>query len=93
MQSAHAAIDFALTWPQKVPEALVMLVCPDEDELRWLYQKARLADVSVSAFHEPDLDDQLTALALEPVAARLVRKYPLALGGGEICEQSGAASH
>jgi len=69
-----------------------MLVCGDEDELRWLYQKARLSGYTAAAFHEPDLDDQLTAVALESSAARLVRKYPLAFtGGGEINEQSGAA--
>lgn len=81
VQSAHAAVDFTLTWPEKVPETLVLLAVADEDELRWLYQEARLASLTAAASHEPDLDDQLTAVALEPAAARLVRRYPLAFTG------------
>lgn len=34
-----------------------------------------------TAFFEPDLDDQLTAVAIEPAGARLVAHLPLALQG------------
>jgi hypothetical protein len=40
-----------------------------------------MAGLRVAAFHEPDLDDALTALALEPAASRLVSRLPLALAG------------
>ena len=58
---------------------LVLLAVPDELALSWLWADATLAGLRVVAFHEPDLDGALTALALEPAGWRLVAHLPLAL--------------
>lgn len=56
-----------------------MLAVPDEPALAWLCADAAAAGLCVVRFREPDLDDALTAAALEPAAARLVSHLPLAL--------------
>ena len=58
---------------------LVLLAVPDELALSWLWADARSSGLDCVAFHEPDLGDALTALALEPAARRLVAHLPLAL--------------
>ena len=58
---------------------LVLLAAPDELALSWLRADAASAGLRCAAFHEPDLDGALTALALEPAAGRLVAHLPLAL--------------
>jgi hypothetical protein len=58
---------------------LVLLAVPDELALSWLCADAGRAGLRNVAFHEPDLDGALTALALEPAARRLVAHLPLAL--------------
>jgi hypothetical protein len=61
-----------------------MLVVPDEKYLQLLVQKFEWADVPVTCFREPDLDNQLTAIAVTGLAAnRFLRKLPLMLRGGE----------
>jgi hypothetical protein len=46
----------------------------------WRLCSAAAADgLRYLGFREPDLDDALTAVALEPAAARLVARLPLAL--------------
>ena len=57
---------------------LVLLEVADEPALEALAVRARAAAVPISAFHEPDLDGALTAVALGPSARRLVRRLPLA---------------
>lgn len=57
----------------------MFLAARDELALTWLAEDAAAADLAHTAFREPDLDDALTAVALEPAAHRLVRKLPLAL--------------
>jgi peptidyl-tRNA hydrolase len=57
---------------------VVLLEVPTEQVLEKLEQKARIADVPVSIFREPDLDNALTALTLGPSGAKLVRNLPLA---------------
>ncbi len=61
---------------------LILLAVTDEEELGWLCAHARAAGLRVVRFHEPDLDDSLTAAALEPAAYGLVAHLPLALGPG-----------
>jgi hypothetical protein len=51
----------------------------DELGLGWLCDDARAAGFQVARFHEPDLDDALTAAAFEPAAARMLAHLPLAL--------------
>ena len=77
----HAAIEFALAFPDvaAVTPTVVVLAADDELSLVWLRDDAALAGLRVAAINEPDLDDALTALALEPAARRLVAGMPLAL--------------
>jgi hypothetical protein len=75
------AIEFALTFPEvaAAAPAVVLLAISDELSLSWLLADAVAAGLRVTSFQEPDLDDALTALALEPAARRLVAGLPLAL--------------
>lgn len=83
-QSVHAAIAFALDWPDlaRAHETVVCLVAPDECAL------ASLADeVDCVRFYEPDLGGALTAIACIPFpeTRKHFRKLPLDSGqrGGE----------
>ena len=58
---------------------LVLLAVADELALSWLRADAVRRRLRTVAFHEPDLDGALTAIALEPAAWRLVAHLPLAL--------------
>ena len=89
----HAAIQFALAFPDVAASAPILVVLAARDELclGWLRDDAVMAGLRVAAFHEPDLVGALTAIALEPAASRLVARLPLALagsltsaGGGEV---------
>jgi hypothetical protein len=60
---------------------VVLLATSDELSLSWLRGDAVAAGFRVTSFQEPDLNDALTALALEPAARRLVAGLPLALAG------------
>jgi peptidyl-tRNA hydrolase len=83
-QAAHAAFDFAVAFPDltrawhHASNTLVILAVRDELELAWLCQDAAAAGFRLARVHEPDLADALTAVGLEPAAARLVRRLPLA---------------
>ena len=89
VQAAHAVIEFAITHPRltaawhAASNTLVILVVPDELALGWLEQDATAAGLRVAPFHEPDLGDALTAVAIEPAAGRLLRRLPLALDARE----------
>jgi len=58
---------------------LVVLQVPNEGCLTHLASRAQEAGVEHSVFREPDFDDTVTAVALEPAGARLVSNLPLAL--------------
>jgi hypothetical protein len=60
-----------------------VLAVPDELSLGWLCDDAAAAGLLAVRFHEPDLRGALTAAALEPAAARLVSRLPLAFSRGE----------
>ena len=84
VQSAHALAQFFAEHPvraqqwMKESNTLAMLAAPTEADLRTLQERARQSYYRVAAFHEPDRNDELTAIALEPEAKKLVRTYPLA---------------
>ena len=59
----------------------MLLAASDELSLGWLRADAVTAGLRVASFHEPDLGDALTAIALEPAGQRLVAGLPLALAG------------
>lgn len=85
VQAAHALQEYNFQHPELAKEwheksnTLAFLSVPDERALGVLLRKARDRLVSVSAFREPDRQNELTALALGYEGRRLVRNLPLAL--------------
>ncbi len=71
-QSTHAAIQFAQEHSEihqewfKQSNYLCMLAANNEAELIQLIDKAIAQNIKFSIFREPDIDDQITAIALEP---------------------------
>lgn len=83
-QIGHAAIKFMFDYPSIGADwyhgsnNIVILGVEDEQELRQQMARAEAAGISFSAFQEPDLDNEFTAIALEPKARRLLRHLPTA---------------
>ena len=57
----------------------MLLAVADEPALAELYVDAKARGLRAIRFHEPDLGDALTAIALEPAARKLLTRLPLAL--------------
>ena len=72
MQSAHAAIDFQHEYPveskewQSKSNYLALLTVSDELELNKLIEKAKIRNIKFTVFREPDIQNQITAIAFEP---------------------------
>ena len=72
VQLAHAAIDFQHQHPveakewQRKSNYLALLTVSNEQELILLVSKAILLGIKHTIFREPDLDNQITAVAFEP---------------------------
>lgn len=89
-QSNHSAIEFAIHFPRTVKkwhETSNYIACVsarDEDHLLDLCRQAVDKGLKCSLFREPDIDDQATALAIEPCedAREILKGLPLALSGG-----------
>ena len=85
MQSAHAAIDFQHEHPVEAKEwqtssnYLAVLTVEDEQQLIKLITKAILFGIKHTVFREPDIDNQITAVAFEPSeqAKKLTSSCPL----------------
>jgi hypothetical protein len=79
-QACHATREFGQQCPDAdVGDNLVVLHAPDERTLRALMLDAECERWPVVGFCEPDLRDELTAVAFGGAAARMLRKLPLAL--------------
>jgi len=86
-QSCHAVSAFATDFPSTHAEwhrhgqNLVALQVPGQAELDALLERVLMSEEieRVSAFREPDLAHQLTAIAFGDEAQRLVSSLPLAL--------------
>jgi peptidyl-tRNA hydrolase len=85
VQNGHAAIDFqhehsevAKQWNQN-SNYLIYLTAKDEYHLEQLLRKANSRDLKTTSFREPDINNQLTAIAIEPSqnTKRLVSGLPL----------------
>ena len=85
-QTVHAATTFMLehpdlasTWHAK-SDSVVVLAAPDERALIAFADKARARGIAVTTFREPDLGDELTAIALAPgeQTRKLCSNFPLA---------------
>jgi hypothetical protein len=82
VQSCHASVEAARhLFPPDLPHPhLIVCAVGDEPALWRLLQRLQRQGVRLRAFFEPDLDNELTALATEPVLGqtrRLFRKLPL----------------
>lgn len=89
VQSIHAAIQFkfehpeiSLNWFEK-SNYLGLLSVANEGELIALIEQATEKGISLSVFREPDIDNQITAIALAPgpQSKKLCSRLPLALKG------------
>lgn len=85
VQSTHAIIDFVFEHPTRAgpwhrdSNTLVMLTVKDERQLKRLIQKCEYLSLCYSAFREPDIGNQITAIAMEPhpETYKMVSKLPL----------------
>lgn len=90
VQTAHAGIQFQHEHPEIAKEwhdkskYLVHLSARDLSHLEDLIFKANLRDIKISIFREPDIDNEITAVAFEPSEAsrKLLSNLPLALRKG-----------
>lgn len=90
VQSCHAMRQFTADHPDidlewfKASNYLALLSVENEAELMRLLGKAADAGLRWSAFREPDVDGQITAIAIEPHerTAELCKSLPLALRSG-----------
>lgn len=88
VQSMHALRQFTAEHPEVDREwfersnYLGLLSVSDEIELKNLIERASLQGIRFSIFREPDIEDQITAIALEPgpKSKKLCSRLPLALG-------------
>ncbi len=85
VQAIHAAVQFCFEHPEVTREwhhmsdHLALLSVPNELKLHRLLVNAAMHGFKVSSFREPDRDDEITAVALEPQARSILRNLPLAL--------------
>jgi peptidyl-tRNA hydrolase len=87
VQSLHAGIQFVFEHPEyaehwyKQSNYLGLLSVADEQELTKLIEQAAANDIHFSIFREPDIEDQITAIALSPgpKSKKLCSKLQLAL--------------
>lgn len=86
MQSAHSLTQFIFEHPEiskdwfKNPY-LIQLSVENEEKLHDLIYKLKKANIKFSIFREPDLNNQVTAIAIEPSEKlrRIVGYLPLML--------------
>lgn len=89
VQAMHAAIQFQHDYPEhaaawyKQSNYLGFLSVSNEDELTRIIHKASALGIKFSVFREPDIDDRITAIALEPgtLSKKLCSNIKLALRG------------
>lgn len=85
VQSCHALRLFTEEHPMideqwyKNSNYIALLSVNDEKSLLSLVQKATNMGYCVSVYREPDVDDAITAIAIEPASKKLLRNIPLAL--------------
>ena len=91
VQGGHALAEFCLqhsdianSW-HKNSNYLAYLSVKDENEMLFLIDKAQSRGITISIFREPDIDNQVTAIAIEPSEAsrKLCRNLPCALKENE----------
>lgn len=89
VQAMHAAIQFQHDYPEhastwyKQSNYLGFLSVSNENELTRIIHRASALGINFSVFREPDINDQITAIALEPgiLSKKLCSNIKLALRG------------
>jgi Peptidyl-tRNA hydrolase PTH2 len=89
VQSMHALRQFTAEHPEidklwfEQSNYLGLLSVMNEQELHTLIEQATAHDIRCSVFREPDIDNQITAIALAPgqKTKKLCSRLPLALRG------------
>ena len=87
LQGAHAAIEFQHEHPEiakewnAVSKYLIFLSVENEASLHQFLEKIQKTSLKYSTFTEPDIDNQLTAIALEQcdLSRKITSSLPLAL--------------
>lgn len=85
VQSTHAAINFVFEHPARAgpwfssSNTLVQLELKNEKQLKLLIEKCQYHQLECSVFREPDIGNQITAVAIQPspITQKLVQKIPL----------------
>ena len=84
-QAGHALAQFMLDYPDQANQwnnnYLICLSVENENQLKTLLEKMRMHDIPVSYFLEPDLGNEMTAIAFQgsDKASKLTSSIPLAL--------------
>lgn len=84
-QSTHAAIAFTLLYPELTgawaagEDNLVLLAVPNEGALGELARRAQEQGIRACPYHEPAMQNALTAVAFSGEIAKAVSSLPLAL--------------
>ena len=87
VQSSHAGIDFQHQHPEiakqwnKQSNYLIILSVENEEQLLLFIEKFKYFDIKTTIFREPDIGNEITAIAAEPgeKTKKLTAKLPLAL--------------
>lgn len=81
-QAVHAAHEAGIHLADKANGITSVVICaiPNEQELLKLQHRLTQLDIKSILFCEPDIDNQATALATEPISSdvrRFLSSYPL----------------
>jgi len=76
-QLGHACIHWVLKYGEP-PDNLVLVEAADRAALEALRDALRAENVPMVEFYEPDLNDELTALAVDPGGWKMLSSLPLA---------------
>lgn len=87
VQSSHAGIDFQHQHPEiakqwnKESNYLIILSVANEEQLFLYLEKFNFHNIKTTVFREPDIGNEITAIAVEPSekTRKLTSKLPLAL--------------
>lgn len=85
-QLVHVAYSFQKEYPHiqnvwlNISNYIALLSCENEQALKDLIAKAEKKDIKYSVFTEPDLNDSITSIILEPCeeASKMCSSLPLA---------------
>ena len=85
MQSAHACVQFQHEHPELARDwftnsnYLIFLSTENEDSLKELIKEANSKNIKISIFREPDINNEITAIALEPCeqSRKMTSRLPL----------------